>query len=113
MLSFFTVSHPGVYLVDGGVHHPVHCVEVYIPWNDTWLNLPPLPDMEDEDGRMDRTAIMYLHNSGGSSLYLLGGTSTDWTIFETNITKTVWRLQWDSRSQTYSWTKRGAPTLGR
>ena len=108
-----TVSHTGVYLDDGGVYHPVHSVEVYIPWNDAWLDLPPLPDMEEDDGRMDMTAIMHLANSGGTSLYLLGGTSTDWTIFETNITKTVWRLQWDRGSHTYSWTKRDTPALGR
>ena len=90
-------------------------MEVYIPWNDTWINLPPLPNLGDGGGRLDTTPIMFLpdHGGGGSFLYLLGGSSTDWNTEVATATKTVWRLMWDSSSQTYSWTNSIDPELGR
>ena len=88
-------------------------MEVYLPWNNTWLDLPPLPDLGDGDGRMDRTRIMSLTVSGGSDLHLLGGSRTDWNTGEVRATRTVWRLEWDSGSQTYSWTSRSNQALGR
>ena len=87
-------------------------MEVYIPWNNTWLDLPPLPDLGDGGSRMDETRIMSLPASGGSYLYLVGGSSTDWNIGETTYTRTVWRLVWDIGSQTYSWTNSIDPALG-
>ena len=81
-------------------------MEVYIPWNNTWLDLPPLPDLGDGEGRMDETSIMFLQDSGGGSrLNLLGGSSTDWKTDLGTSTRDVWTLVWDSGSQTYSWTR--------
>ena len=88
-------------------------MEVYIPWNDTWIYLPELPDLGDGVGRMDQTYIMELSGSGGSHLYLLGGSHTDWKIGFIETTKTVWRLVWDMGSKTYSWTDMAIPELGR
>ena len=92
----------------------MHSVEVYIPWNKTWLDLPPLPDLGDGHGRMDRTRIMFMTDQvDGSSLYLLGGSRSDSPTREGAITSSVWRLLWDSGSQTYSWTDSYDPELGR
>ena len=89
-------------------------MELYIPWNNTWLDLPPLPDLADGAGRMDRTRIMHMTGSeGGFRLYLLGGSTTDWNTGESTFTETVWRIVWDSSSKTYSWTNRATPVLGR
>ena len=90
-------------------------MEVYIPWNNTWLDLPPLPDLGDGGGRMDRTSIIFMTGSGGgrSSLHLLGGSRTDWNIGRATYTGTVWRLLWDDGSQTYSWTDSYDPPLGK
>ena len=93
----------------------MYSVEVYIPWNDTWLDLPLLPDQGVvQFGRMSSTNMMYLLESGGggSYLYLLGGSSNAWSIGEASSTSEVWRLMWDSNSQTYSWTSTVAPELG-
>ena len=92
----------------------MNSVEVYIPWNNTWLDLPALPYMEDGNHRMDETRIMYItDDSGGSFLYLLGGSSTDWNTEEGIFTGTVWTLSWDHGSQTYSWKSSLDPALGR
>ena len=112
LLPCFTISHTGEYKNGGGLHS-VNSVEVYIPWNDTWLNLPPLPDLGDEAGRMEQTRIMYMDDSGGSHLYLLGGSRTDWNTGKTKVTRTVWRLMWHSGSQTYTWIDSYYTALGR
>ena len=96
---------------DRGAFHFVHSVEVYLPWNNTWLDLPPLPELSDGGGRMDMTRIMSLTDSGGSYLYLLGGSSSDRNTGFTTDTGTVWRLLWDRGSRTYSWID--GPQLGR
>ena len=96
---------------DRGAFHSVQSVEVYIPWNNTWLDLPALPDLSDEGGRMDLTRILSLTDSAGSFLYLLGGSSNNWDSGECRETGTVWRLEWDRGSCTYSW--RDGPGLGR
>ena len=98
----------------GGVPHPVNSVELYLPWNNTWLDLPPLPDLGNKHGRMDRTNIMSLTDGGGSHLYLLGGYSTDLTTGMTATTGTVWRLMGvGPKSQSYAWTSSFDPALGR
>ena len=95
---------------DGGGPGTVHSVEVYIPWNNTWLPLPALPDLGDGAGRVDTTRVMSLD---GSNLFLLGGGRTYLdTGLDTN-TKTVWRLLWDGGSRNYSWASSGIATLGR
>ena len=91
----------------------MNSVEVYIPWNNTWIDLPPLPDLGDGYGRMDHTRIMFLPDSGGTHLYLLGGRSTDWNKGDAKVIGTVWRLVWDKSSLTYSWTDSFDPELGR
>ena len=98
---------------DGGYIHSVNSVEVYIPWNNTWLDLPPLPDLGDGEGRMDQTRIMSLTDSGGSYLHLLGGSRSDYNTEMATDTGTVLRLQWDRGSQTYSWIDSLDPALGR
>ena len=88
-------------------------MEVYIPWNNTWLDLPPLPDPGDGAGRMDQTRIMFMTGGGGMQLYLLGGTRYDWNTGTATVTGRVWRLVWESGSHTYSWTDSYVPALGR
>ena len=105
-------TNTGVYFDDGGALKSVHSVEVYIPWNNTWLDLPPLPDLGDGGDRMDRTRIMFL-TGGGFRLHLLGGTRTDWNTGEDSITRRVWKLEWDRGSQTYCWIDSYDPALGR
>ena len=80
-------------------------MEVYIPWNNTWLDLPLLPDLGDGGGRMERTRIMYMTDtSAGFNLYLLGASRTDLNTGWIISTNTVWTLMWDMGSKTYSWT---------
>ena len=96
--------------------HPVYSVEVYIPWNDTWMDLPPLPDFGGGQYRMDKTRIMSLPGLAGGGepgLYLLGGTSSNCSRGEETDTNQVWRLMWDHGSHTYSWTDTYLQELGR
>ena len=113
-LPRFTIFHAGTYRDGGGAMPPVHSAEVYIPWNNTWLDLPLLPDLGDGAGRMDDVRIMSLTPSGGgSSLNLIGGSSGDYNTGMAFISMKVWTLQWDVGSQTYSWNNRLNPELGR
>ena len=54
--------------------HPISSTEVYLPWKNTWLELPPLPVI-DQGHRMEETRIIQLAMDGGPKLYLLGGTN--------------------------------------
>ena len=91
-------------------------MEVYIPWNNTWLDLPPLPDLGDGGGRMEKTRIMSMtDSSNGLALYLLGASRTEMNTGWTTSTDIVWTLVWDMGSKTYSWTHgpTQVPPLGR
>ena len=83
----------GAYMDDRGTRHPVSGVELYIPWNNTWVPLPTLPDWADDDGsvyHMTDTHIMPMSVAGVcNSLYLVGGTSMDWSTMVFYMTKTV------------------------
>ena len=83
----------------------VHSVEVYLPWNNTWLELPPLPLIDcDQRLRMDNTRIFSLDKDGWLTLYLLGGFSSLDNGMGYN-TRAVWRLDWITSNQSYRWTK--------
>merc|ERR1712008_184835 len=68
----------GLYLDKAGRFQPVHTVEVYLPWNNTWLELPTLPTVTYDDGsvlNITLTQILSLTmGSGGvTTVCLLGG----------------------------------------
>ena len=101
-----------------GAWHPVHSVEVFLPWNNTWIFLPQLPVRNHGGGerKMDMTQVMSISTDagGGQRLYLPGGSSMDWsTNVETSI-KTVWTLEYNTHNKTYHWTDNNdlAPPLG-
>ena len=88
-------------------------MEVYLPWNNTWLELPPLPLMNDQVHRMDHTRIFSLNKNGVLALFLLGGSRT-LDIQEGEFTAAVWWLNWFSSNQSYHWTENEeiAPPMG-
>ena len=90
---------------------PVYGVEVYLPWNDTWIKLPLLPDLGEGGGRIARTQIMSIPD-GFLALYLLGGGSMDKHGGAWNDNARVWHLQWDYSSHNYSWRDRQTPKMG-
>ena len=56
------------------VLHTTNSVELYLPWNDIWIDLPNLPHWEDPNGNysMTETLIMSLQIAGDlNSLHLL------------------------------------------
>ena len=100
---------------DGGAGHPVPTAEVYLPWTDSWRQLPDLPAWTDSSGshNMTATRLMLLTGTAGLlELHLLGGTSTDWSTHRVSLTPQVWRLDWNSGSRSYSWTADWDPALG-
>ena len=71
-------------------------MEVFVPWSNTWRELPSLPLMDPEE-RIDQTRIFSLQLDGALHLYLLGGSSG-------NIHgRQVWRLDWSSSHNGYIW----------
>ena len=75
-------------------------MEVYLPWNNTWLELPPLPLLDDQVHRIEQTRIFSLNKDGLLRLYLLGGSSTLQTDQDV-YTNAVWQLEWFNQS--YHW----------
>ena len=100
---------PGFYLEEG-VLHPISSVEVYLPWNNTWLELPSLPYM-DPGRRMEFTRIFSLNLEGVPRLHLLGG---DYAHSSGGITlsSTVWGLLWNYTNNSYYWTTKWSPPMG-
>ena len=92
------------------MEHPISTAEVYLPWKDTWLELPPLPVI-DQGHRMEDTHIFSLHTGGGLRLHLLGG-DYDLGGGEGRFTRSVWRLQWEDSNSSYYWTDDLEPVLG-
>ena len=107
MILYFTAHSfyaTGYYFDEEAKVNPVHSVEVYLPWNYTWLELAPLPLLKDKVHRMDNTRIFSLNENGGLALYLLGGEST-LDITMGYISNAVWRPDWFSANQSYHWTE--------
>ena len=84
----------------------VSSVELYLPWNNTWVSLPPLPVFTDggTQHQMTYTQMLWLPASP-YPLHLLGGCSD-----RRYCTRDVWGLQ--RREDTYYWTTDNIPPLG-
>ena len=86
-----------------------------MPWNDTWIDLPTLPDWTYPDGTVypvTDTLIMSLASPGGANiLHLLGGANVDWTTRLETVNRKVWQLGFDRGSQSYFWTDKLDPDM--
>ena len=106
----------GAYMDDKGTMHPVSSAELYIPWNNTWVPLPTLPDMTDDDGsvyHMTNTHIMTMTVAGdGNRLYLVGSESMDLSTLTVHITKTVWELMFNRTSHGHYWDSSTTQAMG-
>ena len=93
-------------MADRHTVQPTRSVELYIPWNNSWVSLPSLPDFPD-DGivcKMTFTHIMLIDLSGrGNSLYLMGGVDMVWSPVTEYITAAVFELVFNSASHSYYW----------
>ena len=105
----------GLY-VDGHDRHTTNSVELYLPWNDSWIDLPDLPDFA-HDGAvvpMTDTHIMSLAISGDANhLHLVGGQHSDWSTSVERMTGQVWRLEFDQDKHRYYWDGRLDRDMGR
>ena len=95
-----------MYLDEHG-SHPTTSVELYLPWTNTWIDLPPLPHIT-AHGTMYNitdTLIMSLATAGGgNTLHLVGGQNSDWSTGEERVTRKVWQLRFSSDTHSYHWT---------
>ena len=86
--------------------HPTPSVELYVPWNNTWVELPALPTFTDDDGtlyNMTDAHILSMPLNGLSTLYIVGG--ADWDHDRDVLTNTaaVWKLVYDAGHHGYYW----------
>ena len=76
-------------------------------WNDTWIDLPTLPDFTYHDGTvwpMTDTLLMSLDTAGSvNSLHLVGGENRDWSTGVQTVTWKVWELQFNRGKPHYHW----------
>ena len=91
------------------MEHRISTVEIYLPWTDTWLELPPLPDI-DPGHRMENTRIFSLNTGGSLRLYLLGGLY--YLGGRGRYTRSVYQLQWQDSNRSYYWTDHWDPDMG-
>ena len=101
-----------MYRDNDGVHHQVTSVEVYLPWNDTWVGLADLPVWQHEGSeiKMNEAGMIYLISTGG--LFLLGGISGDGNTGRSYAAKKVYDLAWNHSYHSYYWDS-GNPDLGK
>ena len=97
-----------MYQDKAGAFKDVLSVEVYLPWNNTWLELPTLPTWTNDDGtvrNMTFTQILSLTmgSDGVSTVCLLGGEHDDLDTFVVTFTPLVWMLSYHSGNHTYYW----------
>ena len=101
--------------------HTTSKVELYIPWNNTWVYLPDLPEIEDpiteEKLPMSKTHIVSIDQKNkGPALLLLGGSAVKHEPINKKRDKAtsrlVWRLQWQRENNTFSWTEHFDKEMG-
>ena len=111
-MEIFKTNTSGEFSEKGKIH-PATRVELYVPWNDTWIYLPDLPKI-DEELIMSKTHIVSIaENDRGSALLLLGGTFVKrQTMSEETRSRVVWRLLWDKTRHSYSWTDQFDTKIG-
>ena len=100
---------------DKGTMHPVSSAELYIPWNNTWVPLPTLPDWTADGSvhQMTITQVMVMDTAGvANRLYLVGGASMDWSTMTESSIKTVWVLRFNSASHGYYWDSSTTQAMG-
>jgi hypothetical protein len=103
-ISVYLIS--GMYS-DGHARHPTNSVELYLPWSDSWIPLPPLPNIVLDDGTalpMTDTLIMSLAATlDTNSLHVMGGANTNWNTGMGQVTSEVWQLHYNSANHTHYW----------
>ena len=77
-------------------------MELYIPWNDTWLELPALPSIEPGHRMTNTRTISLTRQDGVPRLYLLGG-NYYLSPLQKRYTDKVWGLVWNGTMQSYNW----------
>ena len=106
-------SSSGVYMDNDRAVHPVTSVEVYLPWNDTWVGLADMPDGEQEGLKMKINQAGMIYSLSTGHLFLLGGQYTDYNADKEYDLKTVFDLALNSSSHNYYWQTDGNPDLGK
>ena len=96
--------------------HNIRSVEVYLPWSDTWFNLPTLPTFNDGDGAQYNITDAHIFNiltQDSYQLYLVGGVNYDIARGAVSPTKHIYRLHY--YDGTYYWNHDSAlyPDMGK
>ena len=86
-----------------GVVHNIRSVEVYLPWSDTWFNLPTLPTFTDDGVQYNITNAQIFNillKNGGYKLFLVGGMDYDIEGEALMTTKHIYHLHYNG---SYHW----------
>ena len=111
--TILTSYIPGYYWDPSDVTIVLSSAELYIPWNNTWVDLPTLPVFRDHDVTLQITnpGMMWLHKPY-YGLYLLGGCSYDLPTGMETCTTDVWNLMPTEDKLSHYWTSETIPPLG-
>ena len=82
--------------------HKTRTAEVYLPWSDSWFNLPTLPTFTDDGAQYNITDahIFSILTGGLYELYLVGGMNFDIARHAVIPTKHIYVLEYNG---TYHW----------
>ena len=93
--------------------HKTRTAEVYLPWSDTWFNLPTLPTFTYDGAQYnitDAQIFSILTEGGYYRLYLVGGMNFDITTTALLPTKHIYYLLYNG---TYHWNQNSDLDMGK
>ena len=87
--------------------HTLSTAEIFLPWNNTWLLLPPFPTLTDPHGRQWRITDAHIFSlnmaAGAYQLCLVGAVVYDVANSGVYPLQRVWCLQYNKTSADYHW----------
>ena len=105
-----------MYEDDAELYHYTRTVEVYLPWSDTWFNLPTLPTFSDVDGtqyNITAAQIFSILTSNSYQVYLMGGVNYDINRSVVKPTKQVYRLEYNGTFHYWNHDSAIVPDMGK
>ena len=96
--------------------HTLSTAEIFLPWNNTWLLLPPLPTVPDTHGHLHRITdahIFSISGAGFNQLCLVGAMVYDTDYSLVYPTTDVWCLHFNTTSADYDWYQHGINKMGK
>ena len=91
-------------------------MELYLPWNDTWIDIGTLPQTPDDVGNVRQITdahIMTFQTGGVITLNVVGADIMDWNTGVEAVSAHVWKLMFSHVNHTHFWDSRDVDLMGK